>query len=216
MTTAESDLKLSTTGLVLHGAARYDLMLWLATLGRERVFRDRVLRLARLEPGEVVLDVGCGTGTLAIAAKSQVGTDGTVHGVDASPEMITRARKKAKKAGVEINFKNGLAEKLPFPDAQFDIVLTTVMLHHLPGKARQQCVREIRRVLKPGGRVFAVEFGGAAREERSFLGRFHRHGHVNPQELIALLGEAGLSVVESGAVGISSLQFVLAAAPCCR
>lgn len=213
--TAERNLTSGTTGLVLHWAARYDFLVWLVTLGRERIFREKVLRLARLEPGESVLDVGCGTGTLAIVAKRRVGPTGTVHGIDASPEMIARAGKKARKAGVEVFFKNGLAEALPFPDAQFDAVLTTVMLHHLPREPRQRCAREMRRVLKPGGRVLAVDFGGPAREGKSLLAHFHRHGHVNLRDLTAVLNEAGLNSVESGAVGISGLQFVLAAAPCC-
>jgi len=205
--------KHTSTGNVIHGAMRYDLQIWLLTLGRERIFREKVLRLAHLEPGESVLDVGCGTGTLLIAAKRHVGPTGTAYGIDASPEMIARASKKAKKAGVEVDFKNGVAETLPFPDAQFDAVLTTIMLHHLPPKARQQCASEIRRILKPGGRVLAVDFGGTAREKKSLLPRFHRHGHVNLRDIIAVLNEAGLNSVESGAVGISDLQFVLAAAP---
>ena len=209
----DESLRPSTTGLLLHGAARYDLLVWLVTLGRERVFREKVLRLARLKPGESMLDVGCGTGTLAIAAKRHVGPKGTVYGIDASTEMIARASKKARKAGVEVVFQNGLAEALPFPDAQFDAVLSTVMLHHLPPKARQQCACETRRVLKPGGRVLAVDFG-AAQEKRSLLTHIHRrHGHVSLPNIIAMLREAGLNSVESGAVGIRDLQFVLATAP---
>jgi ubiquinone/menaquinone biosynthesis C-methylase UbiE len=211
----ERHLTPRTAGVVLHGAARYDLLFWLVTLGREGAFRQRVLRLARLEPGESVLDVGCGTGTLAIAAKRHVGPAGTVYGIDASPEMIARARRKATKAGLEVVFTTERAEALPFPGAQFDAVLTTVMLHHLPKNARQQCASEMRRVLKPGGRVLAVDFGGPAREQRSLLSHVHRHGHVNLRDIITVLGEAGLNCVESGAVGISDLQFVLAAAPCC-
>lgn len=135
-----------TAGAVLHWAARYDLVVWLATLGRERLFRETILRLAHLEPGESVLDVGCGTGTLAIAAKRHVGPTGAVYGVDASPEMIARADKKAKKTGIDVLFRQGTSQALPLPDSQFDIVLSTLMLHHLPRNARKQCACEIRRV----------------------------------------------------------------------
>src|SRR5215510_13335927 len=96
----------SRTGKVLHAAAAYDLLVWLITLGRERTFREKMLRLAHLEPGESVLDVGCGTGSLAIVAKRQVGPTGTVCGVDASPEMIARAEKKSRKRGVGVVFKS--------------------------------------------------------------------------------------------------------------
>jgi len=208
--TMTGNVTASTIGAVLHSAARYDLLVWLLTLGRERVFREKVVRLARLQSGETVLDVGCGTGSLAIAAKRHVGATGTVYGIDASPEMLARAEKKARKASVEIVFKNAMAQALPFPDAQFDAVLTTVMLHHLPRRARQLCVTEIRRVLKPGGRVLAVDFGLAARERKGILAHFHRHGHVKLPDMIKLLSEAGLNTVESGAVGIRDLQFVLA------
>jgi ubiquinone/menaquinone biosynthesis C-methylase UbiE len=203
----------STTGNVIHGAFRYDLLIWLVSLGREQTYREKALDLVGLKPGESVLDVGCGTGTLAIAARRRVGLTGIVHGIDASPEMIARARKKAKKVGLEVTFENAVAEKMPFTDGTFDAVLATVMLHHLGRKARQLCACEIRRVLKPGGRVIAVDFGGAAHEKRSFLSHFHRHGHIKLPDLVALLNEAGLKSVESGAVGISDLQFVLAAAP---
>jgi ubiquinone/menaquinone biosynthesis C-methylase UbiE len=212
---ADRNVTPGTTGLVLHGAAVYDLTVWLMTLGRERAFREKILRLARLQLGESVLDVGCGTGTLAIAAQRHVGPTGTVYGIDASPEMIARADKKARKAGLDVTFRNGAAQALPFPDAQFDAVLNTLMLHHLPRKSRQQFACEIRRVLKPGGRVLTVDFAGSAREKRSLLGYFHRHGHVNLCDIIAVLSEAGLDNIESGAVGFRDLQFVLATAPGC-
>jgi ubiquinone/menaquinone biosynthesis C-methylase UbiE len=212
----DQSLTPATTGLVLHGTARfYDLMAWAVMLGRERVFREKVIDLARLRPGESVLDVGCGTGTLAIAAKRRVGPTGMVYGIDASPEMIARAGRKAKKERAEVVFKIGVVEALPFPDAQFDVVLSTLMLHHLPRKAREQCAREMRRVVKPGGRVLAVDFGGTERKKRGLFAHIHRHhGHVKLADIIAVLSEAGLNIVESGAVGIRDLNFVLAAAPC--
>lgn len=130
--------------------------------------------------------------------------------------MLARASKKSSKAGVEIVLKNGLAEALPFADAQFDVVLNTVMLHHLPGRLRSRCAAGIQRVLKPGGRVLAVDFGASPAQKRGIVAHFHRHGHISLAEMVAVFSEAGLSIVESGAVGISDLQFVLGTAPCCE
>lgn len=209
MKTTERAPAPQTSGMVVHWAARYDLLIWLLTLGREPAFRENLLRLARVNTGESVLDVGCGTGTLAIAAKRHVGTEGRVCGIDASPEMIARARKKADKAGLEIAFDTGVAEALPFHDGEFDVVLNTAMLHHLPKDVRQQCAREMRRVVKPHGRVLAVDFVSAWRK-RGLLGHFHHHGHASAADIIALLDAAGLNAIESGAVGVKSLQYVLA------
>jgi ubiquinone/menaquinone biosynthesis C-methylase UbiE len=199
-----------THGLVLHWAARYDLLAWLLTHGRERELREAIIRLARLEIGHDVLDIGCGTGTLAIAANRHVGTTGAVSGIDASPSMIARANRKARKGGARVTFQVALAENLPFPDRRFDVVFSTLMLHHLPRKTRQQCAREIKRVLKIGGRVVAVDFGRAKR--RGLLAHFHRHGHVEVEDIVSLLVAAGLTPIRTGPVGMNDLNFVVAEA----
>jgi ubiquinone/menaquinone biosynthesis C-methylase UbiE len=215
MKTADMDRLPKTAGIVLHSAAWYDLVVWLALFGTEPAFREKTLRLARVESGESVLDVGCGTGTLAIAAKRLIGAEGSAYGIDASPEMVARATKKARKAGVEVVFKNAVAQALPFPDAHFDVVLSTVMLHHLARNARRQCAGEIHRVLKPGGRVLAVDFG-AAPQRKGLLAHLHRrHGHVSLPDIVDMLTGAGLRSVESGEMGMRDLKYVLAMAPCC-
>ena len=215
MTTVnDGNLPPKTAGIVLHRVARYyDLMLWFMTMGRENAFRERLIDLARVSAGESILDVGCGTGTLAIAAKRRAGSAGVVHAVDASPEIITAARRKAQKAGVRIAFENQVIEALPFPDGKFDAVLSTLMFHHLPRKTREQGVREMRRVLKRGGRLFVVDFGQRAARPRGLLEHFHRrHGYVSLPEVIGALNDGGLSVIESGPVGTRDLNFVLASA----
>ena len=211
MTTKTKDLHATpgTKGRVLHSAAGYDLLAWLFLLGRERAFRERLVRLARIQPGESVLDIGCGTGSLAIEAARRAGPGADVQGIDASPEMIARARRKARRAGVEARFTEGIVERLPLPDRRFDVVLSTMMLHHLPGNVRVQCAREICRVLKPGGRVLAVDFVRAS-GGKSWIEHFHRHGRVDMGEIAGLLDQAGLEVIESGSVGVRNLAFVLA------
>jgi ubiquinone/menaquinone biosynthesis C-methylase UbiE len=202
-----------TTGRVLHSTRCYDLLAWLMTGGREPAFRKRIIEMAHVGQGESVLDVGCGTGTLAILAKRYVGPIGRVSGIDASPEMIATAQRKASKANVDVAFQAAIVESLPFGDATFDVVLSTLMLHHLPRAARQQCAREMRRVVKGGGRVLVVDFGVAEHRRKGFLTHFHRHGRVEHDEVISVLRDAGLTVVESGAMGMWNLHFVLAALP---
>jgi ubiquinone/menaquinone biosynthesis C-methylase UbiE len=208
---AHSERKTRKPGLVLHNAFGYDLLVWLFTRGRENAFRETILGKADLQPGETVLDIGCGTGNLAIAAKKKVGPTGTMHGIDASPEMIARGRKKAKKIGVDILFETAAAQELPFRDAQFDVVLSTLMFHHLSRSARQQCAAEIGRILKPSGRVLVVDFAKAEHAKRNFTDHFHRrHGHVSIEDIIVPLEQAGLDCGESGTLGMYGLQFVLA------
>jgi ubiquinone/menaquinone biosynthesis C-methylase UbiE len=197
-----------THGLVLNWAARYDLLGWLLTHGRERELREAIIRVAGLETGDDILDIGCGTGTLAIAATRHVGTTGAVTGIDASPSMIARANRKARKAGARATFQVAVAENLPFPDRRFDVVFSTLMLHHLPGKTRQQCASEIKRVLKIGARVVAVDFGRAKR--RGLLAHFHRHGHVEVEDIVNLFVAAGLTPTRTGPVGMNDLNFVVA------
>ena len=198
-------------GLTLHAPLFYDFTVGLLTLGRERAFREKLLRFADLRPGESVLDVGCGTGSLAVAAKRQVGPAGTVFGVDASADMLARAESKARRTGLDVIFKKAPAQELPLPDASADAVTTTMMLHHLPRPARTQFLREVRRVLKPSGRLLMVDF--TRPEGEPSLSHFHRHGAISFDAMIELCWDAGLKITDSGEIGFRGLRFVLAVAP---
>lgn len=108
--------------------------------------------LGRLEPGERVLDLGCGAGTDSLVAAFMVGPGGSVTGIDMTPEMLAKARAGAAEAGLDnVTFVEGEAEELPFPDESFDVVLSNGVIDLIPDK--DAVFSELRRVLVPGGRV---------------------------------------------------------------
>ena len=125
---------------------------------RERSFKSRVLERARIGEGEAVLDLGCGTGTLAIAAAASVPAAGLV-GLDADPAVLRRARSKARAAGAEVRFDEGFSTELPYPDAHFDVVLSTLFFHHLRDDDKRRTAGEVLRVLKPRGRLVVADVG---------------------------------------------------------
>ncbi|HEY4305483.1 MAG TPA: class I SAM-dependent methyltransferase [Gemmatimonadaceae bacterium] len=199
---------------VLHSmAAYYDVLAALVTLGREREFRERLATLAGIAAGDAVVDTGCGTGSLAIAAKRKAGNDGMVAGIDASVEMIERARRKVAKARLIIQFETSRVEALPFKDDSVDVVLSTLMMHHLPPALRERCAAEIVRVLRRGGRVLVADFEKPTSKRGGLLSRCHRHRGVPMRDIVALLGSQGLDVIEIGSVGVSDVQFAVATKP---
>jgi ubiquinone/menaquinone biosynthesis C-methylase UbiE len=189
----------STRGLVMNLGWRYDLMVWffdtLVLRGKLQELRHRVADLAQLQSGETVLDVGCGTGALAMEAQLRVGSTGRVSGVDPGPQQIARARSKAERANLPIEFQIGVIEQLSFPDQTFDVVFSTLMMHHLPTPLKRQGLAEIARVLKPGGRLVIADF--THKQDRAGrAARFHAGGS-RMHDLAALLKEVGFGQLET-------------------
>ena len=155
-------MKMTEKGLPITGTSSklYD---WYNNLGGfGEAFRRRIVDEALLKPGDRVLDCGCGTGTLAVVAKRIVGPGGRVEGIDLSKDQLKIATKKAIAEGLDIEFQEGSIDELPFRDNEFDAVFSTLMLHHVPEEVKKGAFREMRRVLKPGGKIVIADFGPPA------------------------------------------------------
>jgi demethylmenaquinone methyltransferase/2-methoxy-6-polyprenyl-1,4-benzoquinol methylase/phosphoethanolamine N-methyltransferase len=164
-----------TKGHAIHSWAKYyDMVVGIISLGRERKFRKAALELVEVDPGMRILDVGCGTGSLTIEAKQKMEGEGTVVGIDPSSNMINLAQQKAEKEGVEIDFQVGVIEKIDFPDDKFDLVLSSLMMHHLPDELKESGLQEIHRVLKPNGTLLIVELDPGAFSLATLI-----HGHTS-------------------------------------
>ena len=136
----------------------YDRLL-AATLKEEK-FKTLLLRQARVEPGHRVLDLGCGTGTLTLLVKRAV-PDATVVGLDADPEVIAIAQRKADAAGVDLEFRRALAWEAPFASGSFDRVLSSLVLHHLTRDGKRRALAKVRDLLAPTGELHVADWGRA-------------------------------------------------------
>lgn len=136
----------------------YDAVVAVTT--RERRFKQALIEQAALAPGQQVLDLACGTGTLAIWIK-QRHPDVDVIGIDGDPSILSIAQRKAKRVGAAVGFDRGLSFELPYTDARFDRVLSSLFFHHLSWHDKQRTALEIRRVLRPGGELHVADWGRA-------------------------------------------------------
>ncbi len=171
----------------------YDPLANLLGTGRAR---NALLDQVGIDPGDHILDIGCGTGTLAVQIK-QHHPDMEVVGLDPDPKALARARRKAERAGVTVRFDQGFSSRLPYPDASFERVLSTFMLHHLHGDEKAATMREVRRVLKPGGVFGLLDFGEPEAGTGSLLARLfpfrHHFRNTSPSQVLSLMRQAGLA-----------------------
>jgi ubiquinone/menaquinone biosynthesis C-methylase UbiE len=138
---------------------------------------------------------------------------GKVYGIDPAPEMIAVARKKATRKGLDIDFRVGVIEALPFPDSSLDVVTSSLMMHHLPEDLKVRGLAEIYRVLKPGGRLLIADF---MRPTGSFLNHlfiaFTRHGRLSKgiEDLQGLLRNAGFGQIRQADEKVLVIGFLRA------
>jgi len=147
---------------------------------------------ASLPSDGTVLEIGCGTGNVLVLA-GRAAPGATLIGLDPDPDALAIAKRKTVRAGLEVRLDRGYADRLPYADGSVDRVLSSFMLHHLPGRQKLDALREVRRVLAPGGSLHLLDFDH--REPASLhklLRPKHSHGHTPGGAALDLMVEAGL------------------------
>jgi ubiquinone/menaquinone biosynthesis C-methylase UbiE len=188
----------------------YDLLLRMLTRGREPAYREALLDLAGIAPGMHLLDIGCGTGTQAIATWRRLQPAGSVVGVDISEAMLAIARKKSRRAGVDIAFHHADAARLPLEDDRFDVVTITTVVHMIPPLRRQLCLREAARVLRRGGRLLLIDYAGDPEGRGHWMARHGLHRRFDLHSLREPVLQEGLAQIDAGPLDWLSLHFLRA------
>jgi ubiquinone/menaquinone biosynthesis C-methylase UbiE len=193
----------------------YDSYMRKITLGREGVLREMTVYLAQVKPGNCVLEVGCGTGTLTLAAKHQVGPSGRVFGIDIIPGMIEVSQRKATQANKDIEFQLGSIDDIPFSENQFDVVMCSFMIFHMSEMVRTKGIAEIYRVLKPQGRLLVLDLALPTQPLQRSIAKMLLGGMLQHdlQELLPLMDASGFTDIviapaKFRVMGLSVLAYV--------
>ena len=193
----------------------YDSYMRKMTLGRERALREMTVNLAQVKPGDSVLEVGCGTGTLTLAAKRQAGPTGKVFGIDLIPGMIELSQRKATQANLDVTFQLGSIEEVPFSANQFDVVMCSFMIFHMSEMVRRKGIAEIYRVLKPQGRLLVLDLALPVQPLSRAIAKMLFGGMLQHdlRELLPLMEVSGFADMEVAqarfrVLGLSILAFV--------
>lgn len=160
--------------------------------------RRALMEQAALRPRDRVLDIGCGTGTLATLIKSTYPAVEVV-GLDPDPKALARSIQKAQQAGLSIRFDHGFADDMPYAAASFDHVFSSFMFHHLPGDQRGPVLQEVRRVLAPGGALHLADFERPEKGSGGVMRWLHSSSQLqdnSEDRMLALMKAAGFAQAE--------------------
>lgn len=174
-----------------------------------------LIEQARLSCGLDVLEIGCGTGTVAIRIAKDY-PQVRVTAIDPDSLALARAKRKAARARVSIAFRHGFGEDLPFEDRSFDRVFSSMMFHHLRHDVRASVLSEIHRVLRPGGRLELLDFAGGAHTALAQLLHGNQLNAAAEERLLRRLGEAGLTDatrIRSRRTAVGTVAYYEAARP---
>ena len=203
-------------------AAGHDLFLplydpFVKLFGGDRV-RRTLLNQASIRAGGRMLDIGCGTGSLIHLIKGRH-PDVDIVGLDPDPKVLARARRKLQRAGFSVQLDQGYSDELPYPKGSFDRVFSSLMFHHVEANAKEKTLREIRRVLKPGGSFHMVDFGGPESGD-GFWSRWihsrHRLEDNSEDRILSLLRSAdftGPKIVSHGTMFFLRVAYYSASVP---
>lgn len=156
----EQDKARRVRGVFDSVASKYDVMNDLMSMGMHRAWKAYTVLVANVKEGQFVLDIAGGTGDLALAFAPKVGATGQVVHTDINEAMLREGRNRLLDAGVSLSTLVCDAEHLPFPDAHFDLVTVAFGLRNMTHK--DAALREMNRVLKPGGKLLVLEFSKVA------------------------------------------------------
>lgn len=161
--------------------------------------RETLVERADLRAGQRLLDIGCGTGSLLVALKRRA-PEARVTGLDPDPKALSRARAKAQRAGLTIELDRGFSDRLPYPDRSFDHVFSSFMFHHLQAQEKRATLREVLRVLRPGGVLHLLDFRDHPHKQSLIMRALHSaHLHTKfagqlESGVEAMIAEAGFKL----------------------
>lgn len=165
---------------------------------REETFKRRLIEHAGVQPGQQVLDLGCGTGTLTLMLKRSA-PEAQITGLDGDPQVLAIARSKSEQSHLGIKWDEGRASELPYPDNSFVVVVSSLMVHHLSAAEKIQAFREVHRVLRPGHWFHIVDFGrpfnSLTRLQAAFMKNLEQAADNFAGRIVPMLQVAGFETV---------------------